>query len=52
VPLNAEGSLLTLVFMAITDIALLLIMFAGLCRLHQRGGGTCGLALFLWKQVW
>ena len=38
--------------MAITDIALLFIMLAGLCRLHQRGGGTCGLAQFLWKQVW
>jgi len=38
--------------MAITDITLLLIMLAGLICLHQHGGGTFGLAQFLWKQVW
>jgi len=37
--------------MAITDITLLFIMLAGLFRLHQGGGGTFGLAQFLWKQV-
>jgi len=54
VPLNTRGNLLTLIAMAITDITLLVIMLAGLFRLRQCGGGTFGLAQFLWKQgvIW
>lgn len=38
--------------MAITDIALLLILLIGLLRLRRRGGRTFGLNNLLWKQVW
>jgi hypothetical protein len=37
--------------MAVTDIALLLILLIGLLRLRRRGGRTFGLNNLLWKQV-
>ena len=50
-----HGSLrnrLTLVSLAATDIALLLMMLVGLVRLHHGGYATFGMAQLLWKQVW
>ena len=37
--------------MAVTDIALLLIMLIGLRRIRCESGSTYGLPEFLWKQV-
>ena len=42
----------SLISLAVTDIALLLIMLAGLLRLRHYGCGTFGLAQLLWQQVW
>jgi hypothetical protein len=49
--MNNESNSLTLVAMVIADIALLLIMLAGLLHLRRHGGGTFGIAQLLWKQV-
>jgi hypothetical protein len=42
---------ITFFALAVTLIALLLIMLFGLIRLRRHGGGTFGVALLLWKQV-
>jgi len=47
VPVNTDISVLYLVSALVTDIALLLIMLFGLCRLRH-GGGTLGLTQLLW----
>jgi hypothetical protein len=52
VPVNLESSVLNLVAMLVTDIALLLIMFVGLIRLRHHGGFKFGLIQLLWRQVW
>jgi hypothetical protein len=46
-----ESNVLNLVAMLVTDIALLLIMFAGLIRLRRQGGFKFGLIQLLWRQV-
>jgi hypothetical protein len=51
VPVNMESNVLNLVAMLVTDIALLLIMFAGLIRLRRQGGFKFGLIQLLWRQV-
>ena len=40
-----------MIAMAITDIALLLIMLVGLFRLRHRGNDRFGLTQVLWRQV-
>jgi len=40
-----------MIAMAITDIALLLIMLVGLFRLRHSGNDMFGLAQVLWRQV-
>jgi len=37
--------------MLATDVALLLIVLAGMLRLRRRGGGWFDLGRLLWKQV-
>jgi hypothetical protein len=48
---NDKSSPITLIVMVVADIALLLIMLAGLLHLRCHGGGTFGIAQLLWKQV-
>jgi hypothetical protein len=48
---NPGGNRLTIISIAIADIALLFIMLIGLFRLRRYGGGL-GLTSILWKQVW
>ena len=40
-----------MITIAITDIALLLMMLIGLFRLHHHGNDMFGLAQVLWRQV-
>jgi hypothetical protein len=40
-----------MIAMAVTDIALLLIMLVGLLRLRYHGNDMFGLTQVLWKQV-
>ena len=49
ISLHTENSVLALVNLLVTDLALLLIMLVGLLRL--RYGGAYGLTQLLWKQV-
>jgi hypothetical protein len=51
VVVNDKSSPITLIAMVVADIALLLIMLAGLLHLRCHGGGTFGIAQLLWKQV-
>jgi hypothetical protein len=48
---NAEASKPNIISTFATDVALLLIMLAGLFRLRRRSGGWFGLGRLLWKQV-
>jgi len=48
---NIESTELNMIAMAITDIALLLIMLVGLFRLRHSGNDMFGLAQVLWRQV-
>lgn len=50
-PVNIESTELNMIAMAITDIALLLIMLVGLFRLRHHGHDMFGLAQVLWRQV-
>jgi len=51
VPTNTDISLLHLISMLVTDIALLLMMLVGLFRLRIHDDGVFDLAQYLWKQV-
>jgi hypothetical protein len=48
---NAETSKPTIISTFATDVALLLIMLAGILRLRRRGGGWFDLGRLIWKQV-
>jgi len=54
VPANIESNQLNMIAMAVTDIALLLIMLVGLLRLRYHGNDMFGLTQVLWKQgvIW
>jgi len=54
VPVNIESNQLNMIAMAVTDIALLLVMLVGLFRLRYYGNDMFGLTQFLWKQgiIW
>ena len=49
--INVETSKLSLSSLFATDMILLLIMLAGLLRLHRSGAGTLDLGRLLLKQV-
>ena len=48
--MNTDISVLYLLPSLVTDVALLLIMLVGLCRLRH-DGGAFGLTQLLWRQV-
>jgi len=47
---NIESNKLTIIAVLVSDVTLLVVMFIGLLRLRQRGGGRFGLGRLLWKQ--
>jgi len=51
VELNTDSSKYNVSATLATDMTLLLIMLAGLLRIHLQGGGMFGLGHLLWKQV-
>jgi hypothetical protein len=48
---NTDSSKYNITATLATDVTLLLIMLAGLFRIHLQGGGMSGLGHLLWKQV-